>query len=84
MVVTLMLIDSSTIGGKVELICTLSVQLYSYVTSVNLVFVPDKIIDNSDSLRIFKAYLTVKISKIYVLFSFRFYTFLFSLGKDVN
>ena len=27
--------------------CTLSVQLYSYVTSVNLVFVSDKIINNS-------------------------------------
>ena len=39
--------------------CTLSVQLYSYVTSVNSVFVSDKIINNSDKFRL-SAYLTVK------------------------
>ena len=31
---------------------TLSVHLYSYVTSVNLVFVSNKIINNSDNFRI--------------------------------
>ena len=37
-------------------ICTLSVHLYSYVTSVNSVFVSDKIIIDSN----ISAYLTVK------------------------
>ena len=37
-------IDSRTIDDNVEFV--LSVQQYSYVTSVNLVFVSDKIIDN--------------------------------------
>ena len=32
-------------------ICTLSVQLYSYITSVNSVFMPDKIINDSDNFR---------------------------------
>ena len=41
-------IDSSTIDGNVEFV-TLSVQLYSDVTSVNSVFVSDKIINNSDN-----------------------------------
>ena len=44
-------IDSSTIDGNVEFL-TLSVQLYSDVTSVNSVFVSDKIINNSDNIRI--------------------------------
>jgi len=39
-------IDSSTIDGNVEFSHS---QLYSYVTSVNLVFVSDKIINNSDN-----------------------------------
>ena len=41
-------------------ICILSVQLYSYVTSVNSVFVFDNIINNSGNFRIKHAYLTVK------------------------
>ena len=41
-------IDSSTIDGNVEFV-TLSVQLYSNVTSVKLVFVSDKMIINSDN-----------------------------------
>ena len=32
-------------------ICTLSVQLYSDVTSVNFVFVSDKIINNSENFK---------------------------------
>ena len=40
-------IDSSTIDGNVEFVH--SVQLFSYVTSVNLVFVSDKINNNSDN-----------------------------------
>ena len=44
-------IDSNTIIGNQEFVqCTLSVQLYSYVTSVNLVCVSDKIISNKDNL----------------------------------
>ena len=38
--------------GKVEFVCTLLMQMYSDVTSVNLVFVSDKIINNSDNFRI--------------------------------
>ena len=43
--------------------CTLSVQLYSYVTSVNLGFVSDKIINNSYNFRI-KCLFYSKISAI--------------------
>ena len=41
---------SSTIDGNIEFV--LSVQLYSDVTSGNLVFVSDKIINNSDNFGI--------------------------------
>ena len=51
---------SSTIDGNV----TLSGQLYSYVTSVNSVFVSDKIINNCDSLRLWERILCV----LYFLF----------------
>ena len=44
-------------------ICTLSVQLYSVVTSVNSVFVSDKIINNNDNFRI-KCFSYSKISAI--------------------
>ena len=47
--------------------CTLSVQLYSYVTSVNSVFVSDKIINNIDNFLI-KCLSYSKISAIYLLF----------------
>ena len=48
-----------TIDGNVEVLH--SVQLYSYVTCVNLVFVSDKIINNSDRIVIeYSAYPTVK------------------------
>ena len=62
-------------------ICTLSVQLYSDVTSVNLVFVSDKIINNGDNFRI-KCLSYSKITTIFLIFYF--YTFLFNLGKHVN
>ena len=42
-------IDSSTI---VHRICTLSVQLFSDVTSVNSVFVVEKIVSNNDNFKI--------------------------------
>ena len=45
------LINSSTYRWQ-RRICALSVQLYSDVTSVNLVFVSDKIIKNSDNFKI--------------------------------
>ena len=62
-------------------ICTLSVQLYSYVTSVcNSVFVSDKIINNSDNFRI-KCLFYNKISVI--LCVLYFYAFLFNLWKYV-
>ncbi len=41
------LIQSSFLKFNVFYICTLSVQLYSVVTSVNSVFVSEKIINNS-------------------------------------
>ena len=53
-------IDSSTIDGNVEFVCTLSRQ---FVTSVNSVFVSDKIINNSDNFRI-KCFSYSKISAI--------------------
>ena len=43
-------IDSSTINGNVEFVHL--VQLYFHVTSVNSVFVSDKIINNYDNFRI--------------------------------
>jgi len=48
-------------------ICTLSVQLYSVVTSVNSVFVSDKMINNSDHFRI-KCFSYSKISAILYIF----------------
>ena len=41
-------IDSNTIDGNVELVHS-QYKLYSNVTSVHLVFVSDKIINNSDN-----------------------------------
>ena len=55
-------------------ICTLSVQLYSYVTSVNLVFVSDKIIYNCDNLRI-KCLFYSKISEAVCVLYFLFLHF---------
>ena len=56
-------------------ICTLSVQLYSYVTSVcNSVFVSDNIINNSDSFRIKSLSYSAKV-QLFVLFIFCFYIF---------
>ena len=49
-------------------ICTLSVQLYSDVTSVNSVFVSDQIINDSDSFRI-KCLSYSKISAIVCVFT---------------
>ena len=43
-------IDSSTIDGNVEFVHL--VQLYFHVTSVNSVFVSDKVINNYDNFRI--------------------------------
>ena len=63
--------DSSTIDGNVEL---LSVQLYSDVTSVNSVFVSDKIINNSDNFRI-KCLSYSKISAILCVLYFLFLHF---------
>ena len=54
-------IDSSTIDGNVDFVH--SVQLYSYVTSVNLVVVFDKIINKSDNFSIKCLYYS-KISPI--------------------
>ena len=61
-------------------ICTLSVQLYSDVTSVNPVFVSNEIINNSDSLRI----KCRKINEILCVLYFLFLHFLFNLVKHVN
>jgi len=44
-------IDSSTINGNVEFVQS-QYKLYSDVTSVNSVFVSDKIINHSDAFRI--------------------------------
>ena len=59
--------------------CTLSVQLYSYVISVNLVFVFDKIINSIDNF-------TVKKVQFFVLFSvFKlFYLILKNMSTDVR
>jgi len=63
--------------------CTLSVQVYSDITSVNLVFLSDKIFNNSDNFGI-KCLFYGKISAILCSLYFCFYTFLFNLGKYVN
>ena len=60
--------------------CTLSVQLFSDFTSVNSVFVSDKIIYNSDNFRI-KCLFFSKISAIFFFFIFCSYTFLFNVGE---
>ena len=54
--------------------------LYSVVTSVNSVFVSDKIINNSDNFRI-KVLFLRKISAILCFF---YFLFLFNLRKHVN
>ena len=64
-------------------IWTLSVQLYSYVTSDNPVFVSDKIINNSDNFRT-KCLSYSKISAILCVLYFLFLHFLFNLEKHVN
>ena len=53
--------DSSTIKGNVDFVHS-QVQLYVYVTSVNLVFVSIEIINNSDNFRKYLSY--SKISAI--------------------
>jgi len=55
-------------------ICTLSVQLYSNVTSVNLVFVSDKIINNSDDFT-YKCLSYSEISAILCVLYFLFLHF---------
>ena len=66
-------IDSSTKDGTVEFVH--SVQLYSDVTSVNSVFVSDKIINNCDNFRI-KCLTYRKTSvEFYVFFIVCFNTF---------
>ena len=59
-------------------ICTHSVQLYSYVTSVNLVVVFDKIINNSDNFRI-KCYSDSEISAILCVLYFLILHFFYNL-----
>jgi len=63
-------------------VCTLSVQLYSYVTSVNLVFVSNKIINNSDDFRI----KCLPYSKIIAMFSVLalFYLILENMSTNVR
>ena len=63
-------------------ICTLSVELYSDVTSVDSVFVTDKIINSSDFRKKCLSY--SKISATLCVLNFCFYTFLFNLGEHVN
>ena len=50
--ITLSQIDSSTIDGNVEFVHSQYNHVNSDVTSVNSVFVSDKIINNSDNFRI--------------------------------
>ena len=64
-------------------ICTLSVQLYFYVTSANLVFVSYKIISDNFIIKCL-AYSIINSMQFYVFFIFCVYTFLFNLGKHVN
>ena len=54
-------------------VCTLSVHLYSDVTSVNSVFVSDKIVNNSDNFRI-KCLSYSNISAILRVLYFPFFT----------
>ena len=74
-------IDSSTIDGNVN--CVHSVQLYSDVTSVNVVFAFDKNINNSDNFRT-KCVSYSKISAIWCVLNFLFLHFLYNLGKHVK
>jgi len=57
---------------------TLSVQLYSDVTSVNSVFVPDKIINNSDKFEI----KCLSYSKISVILCVLYFLFLHFFNKS--
>ena len=45
-------IDSSSIGSNVEFEHSQYTAMYSYVTSVNLIVVSDKTINNSDNFRL--------------------------------
>ena len=63
--------------------CTLSVQLYSDVRSVNSVFVSYKIINNSDNFRV-KCLSYSEISAILCVLYFLFFHFLFDFGKHVK
>ena len=63
--------------------CTLSVQLYSYATSVNSVYVSNKIINNIDNFKI-KCLSYSKISAVVCVLYFPCLHFLFNLGKHVN
>ena len=71
-------IDSSTIDGNVKFV-HYQYNCISVFSRVNLVFVSDKIINNSDNFRI-KCLSYSKINAI-LFFIFWFYTFLFDLGK---
>ena len=73
-------IDSSTIDGNVEFVHS-QYSCNSDVTSVNSVFVSDKIINNSDYFRI-KCLSCSKVSSIWCVLFFCLYTFLFNLGKQ--
>ena len=64
-------------------ICSLSVQLYSYVTSVNSVFVNLKIINNSTNFRIKCLYYS-KISVILCVFYFLFLHFFIQSWKTIQ
>ena len=71
-------IDSCTIDGNVEF----SVQLFSYVTSVNLVFVSDKINNNSDNFRI-KCLPYSKMCSLFSVFTI-FYLILENMSANVT
>ena len=64
-------------------ICTLSVQLYSYITSFNSVFMPEKIINNSDNFGIKSLSYSEKGAILCVIY-FPFLHFLFNLEKHVK
>jgi len=70
-------IDSNTIDGNVEFVQF--VQLYSYVTSVNSVFVSDKIINDSDNFRI----KCLSYSKIRAILSVLYFLFLHFLWENL-
>ena len=63
-----------SVTNRFQQICTLSVQLYSHVTSVNPVFAFDKIINNIDNFRI-KSLFYSKISAILCVIYFLFLNF---------